>query len=93
MLTNVLADGRSYGCSNSGLEAIHPIVNSHRGLRTLSSLTEWFIMYLNGIKRNVVTNLNPLTWYVCSYTHLLDVWTFVGYYSVNFSAQNTQQDA
>ena len=47
--------------SNSlGLGAI-PIVNFDRVLRAINSLTERFIMYLNGIKHNVVTNLNPFT--------------------------------
>ena len=37
------------------------IVNFHKVLRAISSLTQRFIMYLNGIKHNVVTKLNPRT--------------------------------
>ena len=36
-------------------------VNFHKVLRAISSLTQRFIMYLNGIKHNVVTKLNPRT--------------------------------
>ena len=37
------------------------MVNFHRVLRATSSLTQRFIMYINGIKHNVVTKLNSQT--------------------------------
>ena len=54
-------DGQTEGWTDGQVSGLHPIVNSHWSLRAISSLTKRFIMYLNGIKHNMVTNLNPLT--------------------------------
>ena len=41
------------------VQELRLFVNFYSILRVISSLTQRFIMYLNGIKHNVVTKLNP----------------------------------
>ena len=49
------------------------MVNFHRVLRATSSLTQRFIMYINGIKHNVVTKLNSQT-QLLAWTELRTDW-------------------